>query len=114
MAREIAADASVALAPPTDLRELAFLLSRAAVVVAGDTGPLHLAAAFETPTVGLYGPTDPRRNGPWGQIESCLERFTIDRSLESISVDQVFESLESCLEASPQTEVLAARMASPG
>jgi len=38
---------------------------RAGVVIAGDTGPLHLAAALGRPVVGLYGPTDPARNGPY-------------------------------------------------
>jgi hypothetical protein len=32
----------------------------------GDTGPLHLAAALDRPVVGIYGPTDPARNGPYG------------------------------------------------
>jgi heptosyltransferase-1 len=41
------------------------LMRRAGVVIAGDTGPLHLAAALERPLVGLYGPTDPARNGPY-------------------------------------------------
>ena len=34
-------------------------------VVSADTGPLHLAAALDTPVVGLFGPTDPARNGPY-------------------------------------------------
>jgi heptosyltransferase-1 len=42
------------------------LTRRAALVIAGDTGPLHLAAALERPVVGLFGPTDPARNGPYG------------------------------------------------
>lgn len=41
------------------------LLRRAGVVIAGDTGPLHLAAALERPIVGLFGPTDPARTGPY-------------------------------------------------
>jgi heptosyltransferase-1 len=41
------------------------LVRRAGVVIAGDTGPLHLAAALERPIVGLYGPTDPSRTGPY-------------------------------------------------
>jgi heptosyltransferase I len=55
-----------ALAPPTDLDELAAVARRASVMVAGDTGPLHLAAALGTPCVGLYGPTSAARNGPYG------------------------------------------------
>ncbi|MGH9804431.1 MAG: lipopolysaccharide heptosyltransferase I [Candidatus Acidiferrales bacterium] len=48
------------------LRQLVALVKRAKVLVSGDTGPLHLAAALGTPVVGLYGPTDPARNGPYG------------------------------------------------
>jgi heptosyltransferase-1 len=54
------------LAPPTDVAELAALARRASVMVASDTGPLHLAAAVGTPCVGLYGPTRAERNGPYG------------------------------------------------
>jgi heptosyltransferase-1 len=35
-------------------------------VIAGDTGPLHLAAALERPVVAIFGPTNPARNGPFG------------------------------------------------
>jgi len=48
------------------LRQLVALLKRAKGLVSGDTGPLHLAAALGIPVVGLYGPTDPVRNGPYG------------------------------------------------
>jgi heptosyltransferase-1 len=41
------------------------VIARASLVVAGDTGPLHLADALDTPTVALFGPTDPVRNGPY-------------------------------------------------
>jgi heptosyltransferase-1 len=66
MAREIirmAAPAKVT-ALSFDIPELAALLAEARLVVAGDTGPLHLAAALGTRVVGLFGPTDPERNGP--------------------------------------------------
>jgi len=49
----------------TSLEELMALLARAQCVLAADTGPLHLAAALGAPVVGLYGPTDPARNGPF-------------------------------------------------
>ncbi len=44
--------------------ELISLTRRAALVIGGDTGPVHLAAALARPVVALFGPTDPRRNGP--------------------------------------------------
>ncbi len=46
--------------------ELIALTRRAALVVGGDSGPVHLAAALRVPSVALFGPTDPARNGPWG------------------------------------------------
>jgi lipopolysaccharide heptosyltransferase I len=65
LARATGGTAAV-LAPPTDLDGLLAFLRRARVVVAADTGPLHMAAALGRPCVGLYGPTDPVRNGPYG------------------------------------------------
>jgi ADP-heptose:LPS heptosyltransferase len=46
------------------LQDLAALLSQALLVVGGDTGPLHLAAALGTRVIALFGPTDASRNGP--------------------------------------------------
>ena len=46
--------------------QLISLTRRVALVIAGDTGPLHLACALGRPVVGIYGPTDPARNGPFG------------------------------------------------
>jgi len=47
------------------LGPLMALLRHAACIVGGDTGPLHLAIALGMPAVGLFGPTDPARNGPY-------------------------------------------------
>lgn len=85
LARAVGAE----LAPPTTFRELAFLLGRARLVVGGDTGPLHLAAALGTPVAGLYGPTDPARNGPYGQLDHVIQSFTTTKSMQSITVDDV-------------------------
>ncbi len=46
--------------------QLIAITRRARLFVGGDTGPLHLAAALGVPAVGLYGPTDPARTGPFG------------------------------------------------
>ena len=91
--RERAAEIGAELAPPTNLRELARVLREASLVIGGDTGPLHLAAALGTRVIGLYGPTNPRRNGPYGQIESCVETFTTTKSISDISVDNVYSKL---------------------
>ncbi|HWI17618.1 MAG TPA: lipopolysaccharide heptosyltransferase I [Vicinamibacterales bacterium] len=71
----VAASAGAAMpAPPTTVGDLAVLLRDAALVVAGDTGPLHIAAAMGTPLVGLYGPTWPERNGPWDPRDEVISR----------------------------------------
>lgn len=89
LAEQIGAEA----APPTNLRELASVLRDAEVVIGGDTGPLHLAAALGTKTIGLYGPTDPARNGPYGQIANCVSTFATTKSMRSIEVDDVMKRL---------------------
>jgi heptosyltransferase I len=61
-----------ATAVPCSIGQLIALERRAALVIAGDTGPVHLAAALERPVVGLYGPTDPTRTGPYGTRSRVL------------------------------------------
>lgn len=53
------------LAPGTSLREMIPYIERARLFVSGDTGPMHIAAARGVPVVGIFGPTDPARNGPF-------------------------------------------------
>ena len=82
-----------------ELSQLIVLTRRAALVIAGDTGPLHLAAALKRPVVALFGPTDPARNGPYGTASRVLrhgpERQDHRRSAEpeagllEITVDEV-------------------------
>lgn len=93
------------------LRQLVALLKRAKVLVSGDTGPLHLAAALGTPVVGLYGPTDPVRNGPYGPRAVVLhhrEKATItykheeetSPALLAITVEEVAAAVRRVLEMS--------------
>lgn len=64
------------MAPPTSLTELAALLRQARLVISSDTGPMHLAVAVGTPTVGLFGVTHPDDCGPYGPPhEAVLKRF---------------------------------------
>lgn len=86
--KELAEAIGGRIAPPTNLRELAWILQKAEVVIGADTGPLHLAAALGTKVIGLYGPTNPKRNGPYGQLGRC-----ITKSMESISVSEVMNLL---------------------
>jgi lipopolysaccharide heptosyltransferase I len=62
-------------APPTGVGDLIALARGARIVVSGDTGPLHLAAAVGAPIVALFGPTNPARNGPWDGADITLSRY---------------------------------------
>lgn len=93
--RDLAEAVGADVAPQTSLRELAFLLKHAKAVIGGDTGPLHLAAALGTPVVGIYGPTNPLRNGPYGQLDRVVESWTTTKSIDSINVDDVLRKLET-------------------
>jgi len=77
---EAVADASAGAAQPapeTKIADVLALSGRAALMISGDTGPLHLAAAMGTPLIGLYGPTSPARNGPWKPEDLVVSRFEV-------------------------------------
>jgi lipopolysaccharide heptosyltransferase I len=97
LAREIRdrMSARAIFAPPTDLDELTGLLRRASLVVAADTGPLHLAAALGTPCVGLYGPTRAERNGPYGA--RCRGLEGPDGVMANLRPDAVFAAAHDVL-----------------
>jgi len=96
-----ARDGRALLAPTSSIEELVALLWRAAVVVGGDTGPLHLAAALGVACVGLYGPTAAERNGPWGQVRRALQ--SPDGTLAGIDVEAVLAGVIAALESAGQT-----------
>ena len=94
--------------PPAHLA-LPFLLliplfRRARLVIGGDTGPYHLACALGTPTVGIFGPTSPVRNGPWTDRDEVVVHVlpcsycngrtcpTQNECME-ISADEVFQAV---------------------
>ena len=89
-----------------DLRRLAWLLDGSALLLSPDTGPLHIASALETPVIGLYGYTDPKRVGPYRTShELVVDRYsrpgetvpsTESRTgnMERIEVKEVLEKLE--------------------
>lgn len=88
----------VNLTKKTSLLQLIELLRGASLVVANDSGPLHIAAALGRPTLGLFGPTDPCRFGPFPLHESrnhVLQAPESDMSRLSVNVvlDSVLEIL---------------------
>lgn len=99
--------------PPTSLDVLAALLRRAALLVTGDTGPLHLACAVGCPVVAVYGPTDPEVNAPWRVpyvvVAPPGRRYTgiksVDRSaggFEGIALDAVARAAAVLLDGVPE------------
>ena len=60
------------LSGKTSLRELASVLAACDVLVSGDSGPMHLAVAVGTPTIALFGATNPARHGPYGARNTVL------------------------------------------
>jgi heptosyltransferase I len=70
----ISAEAAIE-APPTTITDLVAMTRAAALVVSGDTGPLHIATAVGTPVVALFGPTDPARNGPYAEADLSVSRY---------------------------------------
>jgi lipopolysaccharide heptosyltransferase I len=92
------------LAPPTRVRDLVALAREAALLVSGDTGPLHIATAVGTPSVGLFGPTDPARNGPWSADDLVVSRY--DEC--GCHYDRRCHEAAWCLDDIPATEVCAA------
>lgn len=59
---------------PVTFLQLVPLLKKARLFIGGDTGPFHLACAVGTPVVGIFGPTYPVRNGPWGKEDEVVFR----------------------------------------
>jgi heptosyltransferase-1 len=84
------------------ITELIAVTRRAALFIGGDTGPLHLAASLGVPVVGIYGPTNPARNGPYGtrsivlrsaaSVTSHSRRSQPEEGLLTITSDDVVKA----------------------
>jgi lipopolysaccharide heptosyltransferase I len=104
---------------PTSLLDYVALARRARVVVAADTGPLHLACAVSTPVVALFGPTDPARNGPFSARDEvvrsvppcapCHRRVcpVHDGIMAAISVAAVLEAVDRRMSGAERPDRLA-------
>ncbi len=107
LGREIAtrlSSRSLVLSGSTTIRELMAAVKRCAVLLTNDTGPMHIASAFNVPVVAIFGPTDWRTTSPFGDAHAivrqpvdcapCLLReCPIDhRCMTGVSVDQVYEA----------------------
>lgn len=96
------------LAPNTSLIELAALLRTAKLFVSADTGPLHMAAALQTPSIGLYGTTRPADCGPYGDHCVAIQEYyqggthrerrsANNDAMRAITVDRVCQATDRML-----------------
>lgn len=106
-------ESPVVAAGDLTFRQMAALVDRAALLVSGDTGPMHVATALQTPQVALFGPTAPQWYGPkTGTFRSllhpvpcgpCDQKFctqtgdSVLRCQRLITVEEVLEAAESLL-----------------
>ncbi|GMR13598.1 MAG: glycosyltransferase family 9 protein [Gemmatimonadota bacterium] len=94
-----------------DLRKLVWLLDGSALTLSPDTGPLHISRALDTPVVGLYGHTNPKRAGPFrayydlvvdGYAEFPGEEYPVSPArrdgLGRITVDMVLEKIQVAMD----------------
>ncbi len=106
------ASGGAARAMKCTISELIALTRRARLFVGGDTGPLHLAAALQVPVVGIYGPTHPARNGPYGtrsvvlrsaeSVTSHARRAAADDAMLEITIGDVVSAARTLLSDEPQ------------
>ncbi|MBC8286249.1 MAG: lipopolysaccharide heptosyltransferase I [Nitrospinae bacterium] len=96
------------IAPPTSILESIALYKRMSLLVSCDSGPLHLSAAVDIPTVSIFGPTDPVRNGAYGtkhetvyKVLSCSFCWKktcplgTKECMNQVTVDEVFQAVKN-------------------
>lgn len=101
---------SAFIPPATNLSQLGGLLQRCSLMVSNDSGPMHIAAAVGTPVLGIYGPTNPVLQGPYGNKHVVIRRESLDclgcnltkcpighPCMEELSVDHVLEAVEKLI-----------------
>ncbi len=109
LADAFSSDANVRVFPMTgSIGQLIACSRRGSLFIGGDTGPLHLAAALNIPVVGIYGPTNPARNGPYGTRAIVLRhpaskrdhtrRSEPEAGLLTITVEDVLEAARQLLQ----------------
>lgn len=76
----------------TTISDVPLLIQSARCVVANDSAPVHLAAAFQKPLVGIYGPTDGQRSGPYPTNEHCILQAPCG-NLQKILPEKVAETV---------------------
>lgn len=97
---------AVSVAGRTSLKELAALIKKASFFICNDTGPMHIAAALNVPVFAIFGPANPVRTGPYGDIHTVIQK-SLDcspcyrkkpcsnfRCMEELSAEEVFSIID--------------------
>lgn len=66
------------LAPKSTLPQLAALISKCSVIIANDSGPMHISAAIGIPTLGIFGPTNPKAHRPYSNNSTYIINDKLD------------------------------------
>jgi heptosyltransferase-1 len=109
LGRTIAAAAPshvVDLTGKTSLHEMIEWLRLSHLVIANDTGPMHIAAALRKPVVALFGPTDPRSAGPFRQLQNVLQ-FTDPPCVPCLKGRCTYSDTIACLKYTTPQQVCA-------
>ena len=88
-----------------DLTQTAFVLKHCQFVVSCDTGPAHMAVAVGTPVIGLYGPTSPKRSGPYGYADLVIDQSAACKCVQT-KVCQYANGSGECMSRIMLPEVL--------
>ena len=77
-AEAIAQSSKTILAPPTSLHEMGAIIEASRLLVTNDSGPMHIAAALNVPTLAIFGPTSPHLQGPYGNTSVIVRNETLE------------------------------------
>ncbi len=96
---------AISLGGKTGLKELITIIKGARFLISNDTGPMHIAAAFNIPVIAIFGPANPVRTGPYGKIHTIVredlecspcyrkKRCSHWRCIEEITVEKVYKAI---------------------
>ncbi len=98
----------------TSLVELAAVLRQSCLLISNDSGPMHLAAALGTPVMAIFGPSNPKRYGPFGVGHAVVRKELLcspcskvqcpletHACMKDLPVDDVWRTLEQFLPLCP-------------
>jgi ADP-heptose:LPS heptosyltransferase len=98
------------IAPLTSIQELAGLISKCKILIANDSGPMHISTAVGTPVLSMHGPTSPFMQGPYGEKHEWIRNVSLDciecnlldcprnhECFRDLSIDEVLDKVQILL-----------------